>query len=36
MLHGHGNIEMNTMRGFMANSYKYTRHLCPTRVSDTF
>ena len=34
MLHGHGNIEMDTTCGYMTNSLKYTRHACPTRMSD--
>jgi len=34
-LHGHGNIEMATTRGYVTNSLKYTRHACPTRLSDT-
>jgi len=30
MLHRHGNIEMDTIRGYVTNSLKYTGH-----VSDT-
>jgi len=36
MLHGRGNIEMDTTRGYVTNSLNYTRYVCPTRVSDTF
>ena len=36
MLHRHGNVEMDTARGHMANSWKYIQHVCPTRVSNTF
>jgi len=36
MLHGHDNIEMDTIRGYMTNSLKYTRHVCPIQVSDAF
>jgi len=35
MLHGHGNIKMNTIRGYVTNSLKYTRHMYQTRLSDT-
>jgi len=35
MLHGHDNIEMDTTRGHMTNSLKYTRHVCPTLGHDT-
>ena len=36
MLHGHDNVEIDTTRWHAASSYKYTRHVCPTRFSDTF
>ena len=31
MMHGHDNIEMDTTRGHITNSLKYTRHACLTR-----
>jgi len=32
MLLGHNHINMDTMRQYKANSYKYIRHTCQTRV----
>jgi len=31
MLHGQDNIEMDTTRGYVTNSLKYTWHVCLTR-----
>jgi len=36
MLHGDDNNEMDMIRGHTTNFLKYTRHVCLTRMSDTF